>query len=90
MTVRLDSPVVAGSVSLPPGQYEVSVDERTRSIVLASPGKRVEVPASLRSSKVRVTAPSVQVRRVRGEARLLVIVRTPVATEWVASLDEPR
>jgi hypothetical protein len=86
MNIRLDRLLCAAGVSLPPGEYEVSVDESSHRVLLSELGRVLRIPGVRRSSKMRVDEPSVQLRQVVGEPRSLLIVRVPPATEWVVSL----
>jgi len=89
--LRFPLPLRAGGQLLPPGRYEVRVDEAASEIVvlgIPQTASVIHVPALERASKVRVSDVRVQLRKVRGESRWLLVVRTPPAREWLASLDQ--
>jgi hypothetical protein len=88
MTTHFDTPVRAGEVWLPSGDYQVNLEAESGQIVLSNPGGVYKVQALKRGSKMRVGRPTVQLRPVTGEPRHLLIVRTPPALEWVASLQD--
>ncbi len=89
--LRFPLPLRAGGQLLPPGRYDVSVDEAAGEIVVAGIPQAagvIHVPALERASKVRIPDVRAQLRKVRGEPRWLLVVRTPPAKEWLASLDQ--
>lgn len=88
MRIRLDGPVRVGDVRIPSDEYRVEVREADGLVRLSGSTAAFELVAKGRSSKMRVKSPSSQLRRVVGEPRQLLIVRTPPATEWVVSLKD--
>jgi hypothetical protein len=87
ITIRLDRPLRHGSTILPSGAYALELDEVECEIALSGPGS-LRVRPDVRNSKVRVRRPEARLADVRGEARRLLIVRIPPATEWLVSFDE--
>ena len=88
MNISIRKPLKAGSIHIPAQRYEVTVDQQRSEVVLAGVNATFKLDALQRSSKARVTTPSVQLRQVVGEPRWLLIVRMAPANEWVASLEE--
>jgi hypothetical protein len=87
MTISLDRPAIGGDRRLEPGTYRVAVDENIGVLRLTAADLEYELPAMRRPSKVQVRRPSIQLRKVGGEPRWLLVARMPPAFEWTASLD---
>ena len=83
---RIDRTVWAQNQAVPPGDYQVTVDEENHKIRLEGTDTTIVLSASVRQTKIRVRSLSVYVDDVAGENRQLLIVRTPPGTEWLVSL----
>jgi hypothetical protein len=88
MKIRIRKTARSGSARIPPGDYEVGVDEQSGQITLAGGSAVFKLDALQRPSKARVNKPTAKLRQVVGEPRWLLVARTPPASEWVVSLQD--
>jgi hypothetical protein len=89
MRLRVDEPLRCGASDLEPGEYDVTIDEASSTIVLSRDGAEVlRMDALARGAKAKVRKPVVKLRKVVDEPRRLLVARTPPSDEWVVSLDE--
>jgi hypothetical protein len=89
MRLHVDEPLRSGASDIEPGEYDVTIDEASSTIVLSRDGAEVlRMDALARGAKAKVRKPVVKLRKVVDEPRRLLVARTPPSDEWVASLDE--
>ena len=85
MKISLTKDALSGDVPIPRGEYWVSLQSETRTIVLAGQGKDYKIPALRRRAKVNAKTAQVQFYSGGGPTWSIVIV-APKHGEWIASV----
>lgn len=86
-SIRIERAALCGNITIPAGNYTVSVRSDSRQINLEGAGKDIEIPAVGRPTRRNVRSVDVQFVLGGGSDVWTLLVKTPKMGEYMATVN---